>query len=116
MMKEQKALLEKAIEMRQRGERYQSIIAHLKHNCKNEEEVRNIITELDELEANEELSRKKEPKFSLLNMIGGAVLICAGQFLVYVFWDLGYIAVLPFTIILMGCYMMFNRKWKSRFL
>lgn len=109
-MEHRKNLLDKAIEMRERGERYPSIVAHLRHNCKDEEEVRSIITEMAELEKSGEVKHKKASQFSSINLIGGIGIIAIGCVLMYYSWGKGFIFSLPLVVVALGARMSMLRR------
>ena len=97
-------LLEYAIKMRERGDRYTSIINYLNRSTDDEALKTSIIKELDELERSQNLNLPAEPKLTYftINRIVGLIIMIAGGILMSYLWDLGFISTIPFIIIGVG--------------
>lgn len=102
---DKEALIRYAIKMRERGDRYRSILTYLENNCSDKEMIHEIIGIVDELETKKSITVDhsqgvKDNWYFLL----GYVFIAAGVILFILLWNTGWLSTLPIIMVAMGFY------------
>lgn len=105
-LKSKEELIAYAVKMRQRGDRYRSILAYLENNCNDTELVKEIIGIVDELETKKaiEVDHTQGVREKNSYNLFGYAFIAGGILLMVFLWNKGWIASLPFVMIGMGIY------------
>lgn len=95
-----------AVKMRQRGDRYRSILSYLEKNCENPEQVQEIIAIVDQMETKKilEVDHTQGVKENNTYNIFGYAFIAGGILLMIFLWNKGWVASVPFVMIGMGIY------------
>lgn len=109
--KTKEELVAYAIKMRQRGDRYRSILFYLESNCQDPVLVQEIIGIVDELETKKKIDVDHTQGIKPSNYkLMGYIFIGAGIFLFVFLWNRGWISTLPVLLIGMGIYGMSAEK------
>ena len=101
MSKTKEELLQYAAKMRQRGDTYVEIIRYLERNTSDEQTIKDVINVISELEKLVKPVEKKKNR-PILNIILGFGFLIFGFFLIFVLWGRGFVATLPFVMIIIG--------------
>ncbi len=106
MEKSKEELLAYALKMRERGDRYRSILAYLERECNDQQTIDHVISIVDNMESKKTLKVDKSMgvKPDYTSLIFGSLFIGSGLFLVVFLWEKGWISIIPFILISMGIY------------
>jgi uncharacterized membrane protein len=103
MAKSKQELLQYAIKMRQRGDTYYYIKQYLERNASDPQTVNDVIALLSELEkVAKPLQKKTSRRVPTLNIVLGIGFVVGGIVLFFMLWEKGFVAVLPFLLVIIG--------------
>ena len=101
MPKTKEELLQYAAKMRQRGDTYFEIKKYLERNASDEQTINDVIAIINELEKVAKPVQKKK-NVPILNIVLGSCFLISGFILLFVLWGQGFVATLPFIMIIIG--------------
>ena len=101
MPKTTEELLQYAAKMRQRGDTYFEIKRYLERNASDEQTINDVVAIISELEKVAKPVQKKK-NIPILNIVLGSCFLISGFILLFVLWGQGFVATLPFIMIIIG--------------
>ena len=103
--KSENELLAYVIKMRERGDRFTSIVSYLDRNGADDEMKKRIVRRLQTMEKNHQVARPdRSSKISGLSLFLGGFFFASGIILLLFLWDKGFVAGVPFVLIGIGMF------------
>ena len=105
-----KEVLDYAIEMRERGDRFLTIRNYVDSKIEDKEVVKQIMEVLNRMDMEWKIKTPEQVKLksgpSTANIVAGAIMIIVGVVLTFILWEAGFVAGLSLIMIVGGIFTM----------